>query len=30
MLEKYNIDKETASRDVAAFVEKAKGAGIIE
>lgn len=30
MLEKYSIDKETATRDVLAFVEKAKSAGIIE
>lgn len=30
MLEKYDIEKEIAERDVSSFVEKAKNAGIIE
>jgi hypothetical protein len=30
MLETYDIDEETATNDVKAFVEKVKGAGIIE
>lgn len=30
MLEKYDIDRQTAERDVSAFVEKARSAGIIE
>ncbi|MCR5837544.1 MAG: PqqD family protein [Lachnospiraceae bacterium] len=30
MLETYDIDEETAKNDVKSFVEKVKGAGIIE
>ena len=30
LLEKYDIDEQIAKRDVNAFIEKAKGAGILE
>ena len=30
MLDEYNIDEETAKKDIAAFVSKLKGAGILE
>lgn len=30
MLDEYDIDEETAKKDIAAFVSKLKGAGILE
>jgi hypothetical protein len=30
MVEKYDIDKETAKKDISAFLNTAKGAGVIE